>query len=87
MTPKKARMKRGWTHYAASQRMPGVGHYSLVNLERNPSVGGEMKLRTAIAIIEAYWPDVTLADLLRDKSCPFKLVPNRQPRSRRSATA
>ncbi len=64
-----ARRRRGWTVAGATTFMPGVGDSTLLTLEgrnprRTPAEGGEMKLKTAVAIVAAYWPDVTLLDLM-----------------------
>lgn len=70
-----AREKRGWTVYAAAERMLGVSHQSLRNLEASPALGDECKVRTMLEIIRVYWPDVTLADFLTRPECSFKLIP------------
>ena len=64
-----ARERRGWTVSAATSRMGAVQDVTLWTLEgrnqhRAPAAGGEMKLKTAVAIAAAYWPDIALTDLM-----------------------
>jgi hypothetical protein len=60
----RARVRRSWTYYRAAEHMEGVGEQSIKNLERGLTDPAEVKLKTAVAILEAYWPDVQLADFL-----------------------
>jgi len=69
----RARVRRSWTYYRAAQHMEGVSDQSLKNIERGQTDPGEIKIRTALAIIQAYWPDVTLQDFC--PGVPLKLVP------------
>ncbi len=41
-------------------------------MESNPARLGEMRLRNAIGVIAAYWPDVNLQDLI--PGTPFRIV-------------
>ena len=74
-----ARERRGWTIYQAAKHM-GVQNQNLWTLEGNnrhraPAPGGEMKLKTAIAIASVYHPDITLQDLMGNLRCLFRLSP------------
>ena len=76
----RARERRGWTIHAATKNMDGVHNQTLWTLEgrnahRAPAPGGEMKLKTAIAIASAYYPDITLQDLMGDLRCLLRLSP------------
>ena len=74
-----ARELRGWTHYGAAQRMVGVGHQQLMNLEgvegatreTDPS---DVTLLTAYEIIRVYWPDVGLEDFV-GMGCLLRAAP------------
>jgi hypothetical protein len=62
----RARKKRGWSTYQASNRMHCVLPNTLRTLEglnpdREPA-GEDCKLKTVLDIVECYWPDVTLED-------------------------
>ena len=70
---KKARKRRKWTYDRAAQHMDGVSDQSLKNIEKGDTDPGEVKIRTALAIVQAYWPDVTLQDFC--PKVPLKLVP------------
>ncbi len=73
----KARRRRKWSYYEASQRS-GVNRNTIRTLEgANPdrkSPGGDTHLRTVLALVKLYWPDITLEDFLEEPS-PFRLVP------------
>jgi hypothetical protein len=76
----RVREDRGWTIHAATKNMEGVHNQTLWTLEgrnphREPAPGGEMKLKTAIAIASAYYPDITLQDLMGNVRCLLRLSP------------
>jgi hypothetical protein len=85
---KSARERRGWTVYQAAQQMPGVYLSTLRTIEgsnpqRAPAAGGEMKLKTAVAIAAAYFPDVSLRDLMGGAHrCLLRFMP-RDSKSRK----
>jgi len=66
-----AREKRGWTYYAASQRMEGVSEQSLKNLERGVTPPDRVQVRTAVEIVKTLWPDVSLDDFYPDTPLRF----------------
>lgn len=70
MTLQEAREARGWTINQAAKRA-GVGHQGLENLEAGRVKAGDVKLKTALALIRLYWPDVALTEFLG-----FAEVPN-----------
>jgi hypothetical protein len=74
-----ARKRRGWSLAEATRRMePHVLENTLRTLEglnpqRAPADGGEMKMKTAIATMTAYWPDIDIRDFVSD--CLLRVVP------------
>jgi transcriptional regulator with XRE-family HTH domain len=60
-----ARESRGWTAHEAARRA-GIGDQQLKNLENGKTKPGAVRLETAIALVELYWPDVTLSEFLGD---------------------
>jgi len=60
-----ARESRKWTAHEAARRA-GIGDQQLKNLESGKTKPGAVRLETAIALIELYWPDVTLYELMGD---------------------
>lgn len=66
---RRAREKRGLSHYAAAQRMPHVNQQQLLNLEHQPSATREpdprkVTVQVVAEIVAAYWPDVQLEDFV-----------------------
>lgn len=73
-----ARIKRGWGFHNA--KIPGVAQQVLRNLEGDVTANrqtdpGDVRLRTALAVLEAYWPEVQLSDLV--PGTRFKLTRQR----------
>ncbi len=81
----RAREKRGWSIYEATEHMIDVFPNTIRTLEGlNPSRdtdGNDCKLRTVLEIIRAYWPDVQLEDFA-GAGCLFAVAP-RGPKERR----
>jgi len=73
----RVRESRKWTVYEACKRSHFLLPNTLVTLEgRNPhrpSAGEGCTLRTALDIIELYWPDVALRDFFSE-GFPFDLA-------------
>ncbi len=63
-----ARKKRKWTVYQASVEMGDVHPHTITSLEgRNPDrspKGPDTQVRTVVAVIETYWPDIELSDFV-----------------------
>lgn len=82
-----ARKRRRWSITDAVRRMPGVGKSTLWTLEGSnkdrPSSPGEMKLRTAVAIASAYYPEISLKDLMGPNRCLLAFKP-RENKARRA---
>ena len=70
------RERRKWTTYEACKRSKGLLINTLVTLEgqnpHRPPSGDGCTLRTALDVIELYWPDIALKDFFDDKF-PFSL--------------
>ena len=68
-----AREARGWSFLEASKRT-GIGRQQLKNLEGHadstrPTKPEDIRLGTALRLIEAYYPDVLLEDLVPGTPC------------------
>lgn len=78
---RRARESRGWSVYEAAKQMDGVYLSTLLTIEgsnprRGPAPGGEMKLKTAVAIATAYFPDISLRDLMGSAHrCLLRFMP------------
>lgn len=72
-------MKRQWNHTQAARRRHELSHQGLKNLEgdagstRPECSPSRMRLSTAVALVELYWPDVQLEDLI--PGCRLQVVP------------
>lgn len=85
----RARERRGWSIYQATQHMVDVYPNTLRTLEglnpdRDPG-GPDCKLRTVLEIVRVYWPDVQLDDFA-GADCLFMAAP-RNSRAMRRLTA
>ena len=62
------RLARGWTFTGAANRIRGVTEQQLRNIEgvgaTRDTDPGHIRLETALAIIEAYWPDLDFSDFV-----------------------
>lgn len=67
-----ARTDRGWTKYEAAKRV-GIGDQQWVNIESGKTPPSELKVRTLLGLVEAFWPSLPLSELIPD--CIFKLEP------------
>jgi transcriptional regulator with XRE-family HTH domain len=63
MTLQEAREQRGWTVNQAAKRA-AIGHQGLLNLESGKVKPGDIKLKTALAVVRLYWPDISLGEFL-----------------------
>lgn len=72
---KAARKRRKWTIYQASQEMGDVHAHTLTTLEgdnpKRETDGSHTQLRTVIAVMAVYWPDIALGDFMESE---FELV-------------
>jgi len=58
-----AREARGWSVKGAAKRA-GLGGQQLQNLETGETHPDKIRAETLVALLELYWPDVALRDLL-----------------------
>lgn len=66
----KARLRRGWkTAHEAARNIPGIRPQQLKNLEgagaTRETDPADVHVRTMVALLETYWPDLALEDFLR----------------------
>ena len=73
----RAREKRGWTFTGAANRMHAITEQQLRNLEgignTRETEPGHVRVETALEIVRAYWPDISLQHFVEDtdlKACP-----------------
>jgi len=65
---KRLREDRGWTRYEACERTKGVMKWeSLTRLEEGRTDPSRLLIKTAIALIDIYYPDLELTDLVGDR--------------------
>lgn len=67
-----AREERGWTKYEAAKRV-GIGDQQWVNIESGKTPPSELKVRTLLGLVEAFWPSLPLSELV--PGAIFKLEP------------
>lgn len=72
-----ARTKRGWSFHVATQHMRGVFEQQLRNIEGEGATRTtdplNVSLKHVLEILRAYWPDVSLDDLVGEAT-GFRLV-------------
>lgn len=64
-----AREKKGLSLYDAAKLMENTSYQTLWHLEgkskgRKPAKGPEIKVKTAFDIVETYWPEIKIKDLM-----------------------
>jgi len=60
-----AREARGWSYFEAARRS-GCGDQQIKNLESGKTEPAEVKARTLVGIIRAFWPDIRLCELIEE---------------------
>ena len=66
------REERGWSTTQAAKRA-GLGDQQLRNLESGKTPPDQVKVGTLLALVELYWPDLSLVELL--PGARFRLEP------------
>ncbi len=64
-----AREKCGYSRYDAAMKMPNTRYQTLWHLEgrakgKKPPSGPDISLKTAVDIVQVYWPEIQLDDLM-----------------------
>ncbi len=83
---RKALDNRGWTVYAATQRMEGVSRQQVMNLTGEQATRDtkphDVKVHTLHELLAAFWPDLNLDDFIGE-GCLFRVIPKDPQAARR----
>ena len=84
---RQARERKGWSVYAACEKMPSVGRESLARIESGRTDPTRLQFQTALELIELFWPELDIEDFADEEPLSRFTLKRRRalPKSRKKA--